>query len=213
MLLLALSLIALAAQAMPAAPAAGRRNRDWVGVCTLGFVAALGGSSLRDVLLGHYPLSWVREPYLLGLTAGAALATTFLSHVVKRLAELFLWIDAVGLVLFTISGCESALLGGATPTISIVAGLITGCFGGVLRDVLCNEIPLIFRSELYAAVSILTGTIYVVGNRLYPASIAVTLAAATVGLACRMLAIRYRWQVPTFRYSDDTTGGAGPRQD
>ena len=213
MLLLALSLIALAAQAMTAALAAGRRNMDWVGVCTLGFVAALGGSSLRDVLLGHYPLSWVREPYLLGLTAGAALATTFLSHVVKRLAELFLWIDAVGLVLFTISGCESALLGGATPTISIVAGLITGCFGGVLRDVLCNEIPLIFRSELDAAVSILTGTIYVVGNRLYPASTAVTLAAATVGLACRMLSIRYRWQVPTFRYSDDTTGGAGPRPD
>ena len=213
MLLLALSLIALAAQAMTAALAAGRRNMDWVGVCTLGFVAALGGGSLRDVLLGHYPLAWVREPYLLGLTAGAALATTFLSHVVKRLADLFLWIDAVGLVLFTINGCESALLGGATPTISIVAGLITGCFGGVLRDVLCNEIPLIFRSELYAAVSILTGTIYVVGNRLYPASIAVTLAAATVGLACRMLSIRYRWQVPTFRYSDDTTGGAGPRPD
>lgn len=200
MLLEALALIALAAQAMTAALTAGRRHMDWIGVCTLGCVAALGGGSCRDVMLGHYPLSWVAHPYYLGLTAGAALATTALCHLVHRLRDVFLGVDAVGLVLFTISGCDVALNAGETATISIVAGMVTGCFGGVLRDVLCNEVPLIFRSELYASVSIVTGALYVAGHRLYGAATWVTLVAVATGLALRLLAIRYSWRVPTFRY-------------
>src|SRR4030081_2233431 len=90
-----LSLLAFAAQAMTAALAAGRRSMDWVGVCLLGCVTALGGGSLRDVLLGHYPLLWVENPSYLALTAGAALVTIVIARVVHRLQLRFLLLDAL----------------------------------------------------------------------------------------------------------------------
>src|SRR6201991_1105534 len=90
-----LSLIALAAQAMSAALAAGRRSMDWVGVCLLGCVTALGGGTIRDVLLGHYPLLWVANPFYLGLTAGAAFVTILIARLVHRLHLAFLVLDAI----------------------------------------------------------------------------------------------------------------------
>src|SRR6267142_767592 len=156
-----LSLVAPAVQAMTAALAAGRRSMDWVGVCLLGCVTALGGGSLRDVLLGHYPLLWVENPSYLALTAGAALVTIMIARLVHRLQLAFLVLDAIGLVVFTIAGCDVALQLHESLPIIIVAGMITGCAGGVLRDILCNDIPLLFRSELYASVSAVTGAIYV----------------------------------------------------
>src|SRR4051812_608440 len=135
--------LAAAAQAMTAALAAGRRSMDWVGVCLLGCVTALGGGSLRDVLLGHYPLLWVENPSYLALTAGAALLTILIARLVHRLHLTFLVLDAIGLVVFTIAGCDVALQLHALLPIVIVAGMITGCAGGVLRDILCNDVPLL----------------------------------------------------------------------
>src|ERR1700730_13705139 len=103
-----LSLVALAAQGMTAALAAGRRSMDWVGVCLLGCITALGGGTIRDVLLGHYPLLWVQNPIFLGLTAAAALATIPIARLVHRLWLAFLVLDAIGLVVFTMAGCDVA---------------------------------------------------------------------------------------------------------
>ena len=152
--LLALSILAYVAQAMTAALAAGRRSMDWMGVCLLGSIAALGGGSVRDMLLGHYPLVWVKEPWLLLLTAGAAACAIALARIIHHLRIAFLVLDAIGLVVFTIAGCEVALQMNQPLLIVIVAGMITGCVGGVLRDILCNDVPLLFRSELYASVSV-----------------------------------------------------------
>src|SRR5512141_3282014 len=93
-----LSLVALAAQAMTAALAAGKRSMDWVGVCLLGCITALGGGTLRDVLLGHYPLVWVQNPSFLALTAGAAFVTILIARSVHRLGLAFLVLAAIGLV-------------------------------------------------------------------------------------------------------------------
>src|SRR5471030_1132313 len=103
-----LSLVALAAQAMTAALAAGRRSMDWVGVCMLGCITALGGGTIRDVLLGHYPLVWVQHPAYLLLAAGAALVTILVARLVHRLNTAFLVLDAIGLVIFTMAGCDVA---------------------------------------------------------------------------------------------------------
>src|ERR1700724_3476987 len=92
-----LSLVALAAQAMSAALAAGRRSMDWVGVCLLGCITALGGGTIRDVVLGHYPLPWVENPSYLGLTAVAAFATVLIARAMHRLSLAFLVLDAIGL--------------------------------------------------------------------------------------------------------------------
>src|SRR5215469_2614637 len=96
-----LSFIALAAQAMTAALAAGRRSMDWVGVCLLGAITALGGGTIRDVLLGHYPLAWVQNPWFLAITTGAAFVTILFARLVHRLNIAFLVLDAIGLVVFT----------------------------------------------------------------------------------------------------------------
>lgn len=198
-----LFLIALPVEAVTAALAAGRRNMDWVGVCLLACVTALGGGSCRDILLGHYPLIWVEHPLYLGLVAAAALATIALSGVVHHLRLVFLFLDAVGLVLFSVIGCNVALEMGMHPAIVIVAGMITGVAGGVFRDVLCNDIPLLFRGELYASVSVVTGGLYVGGLALDLNHEVVTTVAMAAGLILRLSAIRFDWQMPKFVYTRD----------
>jgi uncharacterized membrane protein YeiH len=202
-LLLALSILAYVAQAMTAALAAGRRSMDWIGVCLLGSITALGGGSIRDMLLGHYPLAWVKEPWLLLLTAAAAACAIALARIIHRLRIAFLVLDAIGLVVFTIAGCEVALQMNQPLLIVIIAGTITGCAGGVLRDVLCNDVPLLFRSELYASVSVVTGALYLAGLRGGLNAELATLVAFLVGIAFRLLAVRFRWEMPKFVYSKD----------
>ena len=136
---------------------------DWFGVCLIACVTALGGGTMRDIFLDHYPLVWVENPYVLLLVCGAALATIPLARLVDRLKWPFLLLDALGLVVFTVIGCNIGMEAGVHPIIVIVAGMVTGTAGGVLRDVLCNDIPLIFQGELYATVSLVTGGIYFLG--------------------------------------------------
>jgi uncharacterized membrane protein YeiH len=198
-----LLLVAVATQAMTAALAAGRRSMDWVGVCMLGCVTALGGGSLRDVLLGHYPLVWVEHPSYLALTAGAALVTIMIARVVHRLQLAFLVLDAIGLVVFTIAGCDVALQLHESLPIVIIAGMITGCAGGVLRDILCNDIPLLFRAEFYASVSVAAGVIYVGALGLGLNHDIATALAFAVGLSFRLLAIRFKWEMPKFVFTDE----------
>ena len=198
-----LYLIAIVAEAMTAALSAGRRAMDWVGVYLLGCVTALGGGSVRDVLLGHYPLSWVAHPSYLLITGGAALATIAVARYMHRLRRVFLFLDAVGLVCFTVIGCNVAISLDMPFIIVIAAGLITGCVGGVLRDILCADVPLLFRAELYATVSVVTGVIYVAGRSTELNHGLVMLVAMLAGLTFRLLALRYQWSMPKFVYTHE----------
>ena len=198
-----LSWLALAAQAMTAALAAGRRSMDWMGFCLLGAITALGGGTLRDVLLGHYPLAWVERPSLLLLTVLAPFVTIAMARLVHRLTMAFLVLDAIGLVVFTIAGCDIAWQMNVPIGIVIVAGMITGCAGGVLRDILCNDVPLLFRAELYASVSLLTGLLYAGGLSLGLAGGILTALSFAFGLAFRLLAIRYKWNMPRFVFTGE----------
>jgi uncharacterized membrane protein YeiH len=198
-----LSMVALAAQAMTAALAAGRRSMDWVGVCMLGCITALGGGTIRDVLLGHYPLLWVANPSYLALTAVAAFATILIARVMHRLNLAFLVLDAIGLVVFTMTGCDIAWQMNESLAIVIVSGMITGCAGGVLRDILCNDVPLLFRSELYASVSVVTGLFYATAFGLKLNDEVWTALTFVFGLSLRLLAIRYKWEMPKFVFNDE----------
>jgi uncharacterized membrane protein YeiH len=198
-----LSLVALAAQAMTAALAAGRRSMDWFGVSMLGCLTALGGGTIRDVVLGHYPLSWVENPFYLGLTAIAAFATVLIARTVHRLNFAFLVLDAIGLVVFTMIGCDVAWQMNEPLTIVIVSGMITGCAGGVLRDILCNDVPLLFRSELYASVSVVTGLFYATAFGLKLNHELWTVLTFVLGLSFRLVAIRYKWEMPKFEFNED----------
>ena len=195
--------IAIAAEAMTAALAAGRRKMDWFGVCVLAAVTALGGGTVRDTLLGHYPLSWVKDPTLLLICCAFALLTIALARFMEQLRWPFLLLDALGLVVFTIIGCNVALEMGQSPVIVIVSGMITGIVGGIMRDVLCNDIPLVFSSQLYATVSIVTGALYYFGLQLNMVHDVVTIATIIIGFTLRVLAIRFNWGMPKFIYHKD----------
>ena len=195
--------VAIAAEAMTAALAAGRRRMDWFGVCVLAVVTALGGGTMRDTLLGHYPLSWVADPSLLLIASGAALVTIALARFMETLRWPFLILDALGLVVFTIIGCNVAIGMGQSPVIVIVAGMITGIAGGILRDVLCNDLPLVLSGELYATVSIVTGALYYLGVVAGFPLEAVTILAMVVGFTLRVLAILFNWSMPKFVYDKE----------
>lgn len=195
--------VAITAEAMTAALAAGRRQLDWFGVCVLACVTALGGGTTRDLLLGHYPLYWVGNPYVLLLVCGAALVTIIGARMMHRLRWPFLLLDSVGLVVFTIVGCNIGMEMGVHPIVVIVAGMVTGIVGGILRDVLVNEVPLVFHGELYASVSIVTAAVYFFGVTAGLPGDLVVLIALAIGFPFRVLAILYGWKMPKFVYDKD----------
>jgi uncharacterized membrane protein YeiH len=199
-----LYIIAIIAEAMTAAFSAGRRDMDYVGVLIIAWVTALGGGTIRNVLLGYYPMTWIEHPFYLLITALAAIITTFVAKYLAKLRKLFLLLDAIGLVVFTILGCQLAQEMNMPAIIIIFSGMITGCAGGIMRDILCNDIPLIFQKEIYASVSLLSGFIYLMifnyyGDQFHLA----TLISFFTGLTIRLLAVYHDWSLPKFIYRDD----------
>jgi uncharacterized membrane protein YeiH len=154
-------------------------------------------------VLGHYPLPWVENPSYLAITAMAAFATVLIARTVHRLTLAFLVLDAIGLVVFTMAGCDVAWQMNEPLAIVIVSGMITGCAGGVLRDVLCNDVPLLFRSELYASVSVVTGLFYATAFGLKLNDELWTVLTFVLGLTFRLLAIRYKWEMPKFVFNGE----------
>jgi uncharacterized membrane protein YeiH len=133
----------------------------------------------------------------------AALVTIVLARFMHTLRWPFLILDALGLVVFTVIGCNVAIEMGQSPVIVVVAGMITGIAGGILRDVLCNDVPLVFSGELYATVSIVTGIIYYAGLQMGVVADLVTVIAIAVGFSLRVVAIMFGWSMPKFIYDKD----------
>ena len=121
--------------------------------CDIACCTAIGGGSVRDMLLGNYPLVWVANPLFILIVALAAMITIIISRWMGYLRTLFLALDAVGLMTFTVIGVQKTLALGHCWFIASLMGVFTGVFGGIIRDVLCNRIPLVFRAEIYASVA------------------------------------------------------------
>lgn len=150
--------------------AAARKSLDPVGVLVLAIVTATGGGTLRDVLMGRHPIFWISEPWYIGVSALAALATWLWVGKLPPPERALLYADALGLAFFSIVGVQIAEAGGLSPFPAAIMGAITGCAGGLVRDVLVAQVPLIFRqTELYVTAC--------------AAGIAVYLGSAAMGLA------------------------------
>ncbi|MBN9339089.1 MAG: hypothetical protein ABT02_12345 [Comamonadaceae bacterium SCN 68-20] len=198
--LLVIYLVAITAEAMSGALAAGRRDMDIFGVAVIAFVTALGGGTLRDMVLGHYPIGWTQHPEYVYLVISAGLLTTLVARYMHRLQRVFLVLDAMGLIAFSLIGCNVALELGYPPVVVVMAGMLTGISGGILRDVLCNQVPVVFRRELYASVSLAVCLLFLALQRLGVGSdLGIALCFAS-GLALRLLAIRFHWRLPVFSY-------------
>lgn len=200
-----LFLIGISAEAMSAAVLGMRHRMDLFGILLLSAITALGGGMVRDVLLDHYPVSWVAHPEYLAFTSVAALVTLYIARYVHRLRLLFLTADALGLVVFVIVGCNVGREQSDHWMVALLAGVITGIFGGLLRDIITNEVPLVLRRDLYATVAFLTGGLYLGLLALNLRADIVTVCTLVFGFSFRMLALRFGWGLPAF--SDEGVRG------
>jgi uncharacterized membrane protein YeiH len=205
-LLQAIYLIAIAAEAATGALTGMRRRIDLFGIAVVGTVAALGGGSIRDMILGHYPLGWVAHPEYLIFTVGAALMAGLLARRLHRLKNAFLVLDALGLVAFTVIGCNIAAATGVHISIVVLMGMVTGVFGGLLRDVICNQVPLVLQRDLYATVSLVTGILYVSLLHFDFDSDVATTAAIGIGFSLRLIAIRFALALPVLEKRTNSLG-------
>ena len=173
-------LVAITAEAMSGALAAGRRRMDIFGVAVVAFVTALGGGTVRDLILGHFPIGWTQHPTYIYLVIGAGLLTV--------------------LVAFSLIGCDVALQMDYPVAVVIMAGMITGIFGGILRDVLCAQVPVVFQREIYAMVSLAVCMLFLGLRALGVDPTWNTVISLVTGLSLRLAAIYFSWSLPTFAY-------------
>lgn len=191
-----LDMFGIAVFAVSGALTAGRKNMDLFGVIVVAVVTAIGGGTVRDVLLDRHPVFWIEDPTYLVVILAAAGATLAYGRYFTLPRASLLYADAFGLALFTLVGAEVAYEAGASGLIVVMMGTITGAAGGVIRDVLCAEVPLILRREIYATASIAGGAIYVFLVEMGPGPPFVSLIPIATVFILRITAIRLDLHVP-----------------
>ncbi|KTD22055.1 inner membrane protein [Legionella lansingensis] len=201
MLLHYLFIMGICVEAITGAIAAGRKKMDFFGVMLIACVAALGGGTVRDVLFNTYPLTWVAHPQYLLYTSGFAFLTIFIAHSLARIMKVFLILDALGLSAFVILGTQKMLANGYSPGVAIISGMTTGICGGMLRDILCNNIPLVLRKELYAVIALGGALLFIILTHLnVPRDINIVITLLAI-FTTRVLAITFHIEIPKFDYS------------
>lgn len=178
---------------------AGRLRMDGFGVIVLAAVTAIGGGTIRDVIIGADKVFWTVDPWYLWVILGTALIGQFIAKLPRRLPWYILPLaDAFGLAIFTIIGAEKALAHGYSGMVAVVMGVITGVAGGMIRDVLAREIPMVLQREIYATASVLGGIIYTGSLALGMATLLATVLGMSGTLILRTAAIRWHLSLPIF---------------
>ena len=201
-----LDLAGTAVFAVSGALAGGRRRLDLFGVVVLALVTAIGGGTVRDLVLGFKPVFWVGDPMYLYIGIAAAIVAFFYARFAPEFGKALVICDAFGLAIFTVVGAQKALAAGYGGLIVVLMGMTTGVAGGIMRDVLCAEVPLILRKEIYATASLAGGLAFValLGLRA-PEEVAIV-AAVVIVLAMRLAAIRWGLALPVLGARDTDKG-------
>ncbi|WP_445956059.1 trimeric intracellular cation channel family protein [Yeosuana sp.] len=172
------------------------KRMDLFGILIIAFVTAVGGGTLRDILIGNTPVSWMKDMnYTYVIMASAILAIIFRSKIDYLRTSLFLF-DTIGIGLYTIVGIEKGISAGLHPVICIALGTMTATFGGVIRDILCNEIPVIFRKEIYATACIIGGIAYFLLLKLLIDTNLILIISVTIVIAIRLLSVKFKLGLP-----------------
>ena len=196
-ILLILTYIAVTASAISGVLEARKHEMDIVGASTVAFVTAFGGGTMRDLLLGRTPIFWIMDPWLSIITLAAAVISFY--HL-DRISNILLNVpDAIGLGIFSILGATYALQLNTSAIVAVLMGVITGIFGGVLRDLLCNRIPNVFRqnTELYATCSFIGTWVFILLVKININMLAASIIGAATIFTLRLLAMRFKVTLPS----------------
>ncbi len=179
--------------------AASRRQMDIVGFALLATVTGIGGGTLRDVLLGALPVFWIATPAYLVVCVCVAVVLFFTAHIPESRLRLLLWLDGIGLALFAVIGAEKALATGAGGIVAVAMGTITATFGGIIRDVLCGETPVVLSREIYVLAALLAAVVFVVGVSAGLGRDLSLIGGFAAGLVLRSVALAFRLSLPRYR--------------
>ena len=191
MVLYVMTLLGVAFFAVSGALRAGEKRMDFFGVVVIAAIPATGGGTIRDVLLGTQPVFWIEDINFLLASLAAATTTVLYARLREPPTNSLLVTDAFGLAVATVIGAQAASVAGASPLIVIVMGVTTGVAGGILRDVLCAEVPLILKKEIYATASMAGAAAYVVLHGLAQANPVIIVIPMAIIFALRLAAIRF----------------------
>lgn len=195
-----LDIIGTMAFAMSGALTAMNKKMDPFGVFIIAFVTAVGGGTLRDILIGRTPVGWMLDlKYVYVIIIGFIMAIIFRKKFDRLRTSLFLF-DTIGLGVFTLIGLEKGINIGLHPVICVALGTMTACFGGVIRDILCTEIPVIFRREIYATICILGGIIFFILREFNLENDVLYLGTSLVIISVRLMAVKFKWYLPTLEH-------------
>jgi uncharacterized membrane protein YeiH len=184
--------------AITGALVASRKQMDVVGFALLGTVTGIGGGTLRDLLLG-LPVFWVKEPAYLVTCVAVSGFVFFTAHIPQSRHRLLLWFDALGLALFAVAGAERALEAGTGPVVAVSMGVITATFGGILRDMLGAQSPVVLSREVYVTAALLGALVFVALSSLGLSREIALAAGFTAGFALRGTALHWGWSLPRYR--------------
>ena len=172
------------------------KKMDLFGILIIAFVTAVGGGTLRDILIGQTPVSWMKDMNFTYVILGSALFAVIVRNKINYLRTSLFLFDTIGIGLYTVVGIEKGLSADLHPIICIALGTMSACFGGVIRDILCNEIPVIFRKEIYATACILGGLSYFLLRKLPIENDFVFMLAGTIVIVIRLLAVKFKIALP-----------------
>ena len=197
---LILEYVGTVAFAVSGGAVAVRAGMDWLGVAVLAVVAAVGGGTVRDLLLGRFPVGWIQDPWPVWVALGTAAVVIAEAYRHPRKApdsrRIVLVADAAGLAVFTVTGTLLALAAGASGPVAVLLGVVTGTGGGVARDILARQRPLVLVGQIYALTAVAGSIVLVVLTDAHAPAEVARWTAIAVALVLRLLAIRYSWSLP-----------------
>lgn len=193
-----LEVLGTIAFAISGALSAMNRRLDLFGIFIIAFVTAIGGGTLRDALIGETPVTWMENIVYIYLIGSVTILSIIFRNKIDHLKKSLFLFDTIGLGVFTITGVETGIQNDLDPIISIALGAMTGTFGGVIRDILCNEIPVIFRKEIYATACIIGALAYIIMYDLGVRTDVIYLVTSLTVILIRLIVVKYHISLPSF---------------
>ena len=176
-----------------------RKELDIFGVTVIAFVTAIGGGTIRDLLLGHFPVKWLTDFQIILLIMVVSVLTVIFRKKIEKLDKTLLFFDTLGLGFFTLKGIEAGLNADLSVLSCLILATITACFGGVIRDIILNEIPALFQKEIYATACIIGGILFFVLKRFHLENQNIQFIVFMVIVLIRFLAIKFNFSLPKIK--------------